>query len=156
MVEGVGQRYVRTGLAVWGTRRRGARKRAHTSGRAAGNAARLTKLPPIFLTSPVLLLPLGRPGPFRPPSGHDLERLRIGRQQPAGHVRHHRPVVRIGLGARGQAVRRKSHVAACGSQAVGPKRRFRPPTAGEPPAATAFPSRSHFCGGLQRQQQRPD
>ena len=46
------------------------------------------------------------------------------------------------------SVRRKSHVAACGSQAVGPKRRFRPPTAGEPPAATAFPSRSHFCGGL--------
>ena len=36
------------------------------------------------------------------------------------------------------SVRRNSHVAACGSLALGPKRRFRPPTAGEPSVATLF------------------
>ena len=51
-------------------------------------------------------------------------------------------------GRYGLAVRRKSPVAACGSQAVGPKRRFQLPTAGEPPAATASSARGDFCGGL--------
>ena len=44
-------------------------------------------------------------------------------------------------------VRRKSHVAACGSQAVSTKWCFRPPTAGEPPAATSSTARHDFCGG---------
>ena len=46
------------------------------------------------------------------------------------------------------AVRRKSHVAARASRAEHPKRRFRPITAGDAPAATSFPPRSDFCGGL--------
>ncbi len=44
--------------------------------------------------------------------------------------------------------RRRSPVAACVSRAVLPKRRFRPPTAGETPAATSLSARGDFCGGL--------
>ena len=56
------------------------------------------------------------------------------------------------------SVRRRSPVAACVSQAVLPKRRFRPPTAGETPAARSLSARGDFCGGLlvlQRYKKQP-
>ena len=46
------------------------------------------------------------------------------------------------------AVRCRSHVAACASQAECPWGRSRPPTAGEAPAATPLLGHSHFCTGL--------
>ena len=46
------------------------------------------------------------------------------------------------------AVRCRSPVVACVSQAVGPERRFWPATAGETPAATSFLADREFCGGL--------